>query len=182
MFCFLAFGEMKDIYSQPTDDGAQVENHPEPRNVPALRLLGWIGHHNRPLRRPKHPRTDAQNDARENDEALVRIVVVTQEAGDVKDVAQAAEAQGHFDTQTVGDGSGEEAEDAEGGIQGDAGIVGRLGVELTASAETAEGVEHAGAHEADECHEGELKGWRCVAGDFDRSEAVRPVFPSYWMT
>ena len=76
-FFFWCFWRDKDIYSQPTDDGAQVENHPEPRNVPALRLLGRIGHHNRPLRRPEHPRTDAQNGTRENDKPFVRIVVVT---------------------------------------------------------------------------------------------------------
>ncbi|TKW55711.1 hypothetical protein CTA1_9858 [Colletotrichum tanaceti] len=175
-----AAGGLVDVLAEGdegADDGAEVEDHPEPRDVAALLVLGRVGHHDGALAGPEQAGADAEEGAGEDDEALVLVVGVGEEGGGVDAVAEAAEAEGQAQAEAVGKGAGEEGGDGKGGVEGRVGVVGGLCRDLAAAAEAAEGVEHAGAQEADEGDHEELDAGRGVP-ELLAAEAEAAVHPS----
>jgi hypothetical protein len=145
---------------QTTDDGTQVENHPEPRNVAALGGFRWVRHHDGSLSAPQQTGAHTEQGTRECGEADGAVVrhaasigsgfqMVPGEVGsDIDGVANATERQRRADTELVGEGAGEEANYSKGGVQGCVCAVVCERIELASAAHAVEGVEHARAHEA----------------------------------
>lgn len=163
-------------YQRP-DYGAEVEDHPEPRDVPALVVLLGVRHHDGALGGPEHTGAEAEEGAGEVDEADILVMGVGEEGGDVDGVADAAERERHAHTEDVGDGAGEEGDDGEGRVQGRVGLGGGADVGQAHAAHAAEGVEHAGAQEADHGDHEELGARRGVP-DLLAEDAEALVLPS----
>lgn len=60
-------------------------------------------------------------------------MVVAEKSGDVERVAKATEGESQAYTESVGDGSSEETDDREGGVEGGVGVIGRLLIYLSSS-------------------------------------------------
>lgn len=121
---------------------AQVKDHPEPGDEAALLGLGRVGHHDSALSRPQDTSADTKEGASEGDVAIVVGVFEADVGRDVDAVADAAEGERPANADSIGDGSREEADDGEGGVEGGVGITVRLTVEQPTASETVEGVEH----------------------------------------
>ena len=134
---------------QTTNDGAGVEDDPEPTDVAALCVLRGVGHHDGALSSPQETGAETEEGTGEDDETLILGVVEAQEAGGVKRVADAANAHGDLDTEHVGEGAGEEGDNGKNGIQGSGRVVLDGSVDLATAAKAAQGVVHAGAQKAD---------------------------------
>ena len=148
--CSLLLVDVLGERDEGANDGAQVEDDPEPRNVAALAVLGRVRHHDGSLGSPEQTRADTEEGAGEDDEADILGVRVAQEGRGVNAVAQATDGEGRAETETVGKGSSEEADDGKGAVEGDTGVVLSGGIDLATAAEASEGVVHAGAEEADD--------------------------------
>lgn len=148
--------------NERSDDGAEVEYDPEPRDVAALALLAGIAHHDGALGGPEQAGTDAEESTGEDDEALVLVVVVRQKAGGIDAVAQPAEREGELDTEHVRDGAREESSDGKGAVEGGVGVIVDRGINLTTTAETSDGVEHARAQEAHHGDQDQLEDGRRI--------------------
>jgi hypothetical protein len=62
---------------QTADNSAQIEDYPKPGDISAFEFLGWIRHHNRPLRRPENACTTSKHGASEHNITEVFGMVVT---------------------------------------------------------------------------------------------------------
>lgn len=137
-------------WNEGTDDSTHVEDHPEPRyivslslrplkqgslpgNISSLALLRGITHHNSTLRSPKQTSANTQHCTSEDQESRVLGVVVAKKSSDVERVAEATKGEGQANTESVGDSSGEETDDGEGGVEGGIGVIGRLLINLSTS-------------------------------------------------
>ena len=105
-------------------------------------------------------------------------MVVAQQTRHIQSIAKAAEGKRDADAQTVRKGAREEADDGEGGVEGGERVVGGLCVDLATSAEAVDGVEHAGAEEADEGDEEELHLGRGVPGGVEGAQLWGLVHPA----
>ena len=105
-------------------------------------------------------------------------MIVAEIARDIEEVAHSPQAEGQLDAQAIGNGSGEEAYDAEGAVHGDVGIVGRRSIELTSTTDTVSGIKHARAQETDESHKNQLNPRAGIVRNGDGSETVWGVFPA----
>jgi len=141
---------------QAANDSTQVEDDPEDGDELALVLLVGVAHHDGALGTPEQTGADTQQGTREDEEPDVLIVVVREQRRDVDEVAKAAKGQGQLEADAVGDATGQEADHGEGAVQGGVGVADVLRFDLATSPETADGVEHAGAQEADEGDDDEL--------------------------
>ena len=105
-------------------------------------------------------------------------MVVAQVARGVEAVPEPSNTYRGLESDAVGEGASEKAEDAEGRVERSVGVVGSRSIKLTGSAQSIEGVEHARAHEASERDEEQLEGWGCIAWDVKRAKVVFLVHPS----
>lgn len=159
---------------QTTNDGAQVEDHPEPGNVSTLGVFGRVRHHDGTLGAPENSCADTQQGSRKGGEAQVLCVVVAEEGADVDRVADATKGEGSADAQLVGEGSCEETYDGEGRVESRVGVVVCGGVHLASTAHAVDGVEHAGAQEADKGNDDQLDGRRSIPGKATENLLVLP--------
>ena len=156
-------------WDERANNGAQVENSPENCDILALGLLGRVGQHDGALSGPEQTSAGTQQGAREDQEPGVLGVVVAENRRDVEAVAEAAEAECQTQSDRVGDAASEEADDGESRVDGGAGVVDVVGVDLASGAEAVDGIEHARAQEADQRDKDDLELWCCVGGERDRS-------------
>ena len=101
------------------------------------------------MRGPKEACSYSENGAGNNGEGLVLVVVVVEEGTGVEDIGGAACEEGEVGSEDVVDAAAEDAEDGKGGVECGEGVVGGGGLDLAAATHPGEGVEHAGAAEAD---------------------------------
>ena len=135
---------------QTANHGSQIEYHPEPRYVSAFGLFGRVGHHDGTLRAPEQTSTHTEKRSRESSEAQILRVIVGQVGSNIDRVADTTERESSTNTELVSESASEEANNGERGIQRCIGFVVCSGVKLTTSSHAVEGVEHAGAHEANQ--------------------------------
>lgn len=143
---------MEKVTYQRADNGAQVEDDPEPRNIFTLILLGRVRHHNGSLGAPQKTSADTQESTSEDEETVVLGVVVAEEGSGVNTVTDATKRKSWTKTKTVGDGTGEETNHGESAVQGSVGVGIGVLLNLTGSSETTKGIKHARAEEA---HDGD---------------------------
>lgn len=187
-----------NVTYQTANDTTKVEDNPENGNIPALLRFRGIGHHDHALRSPEHTSAASEQEASEDDIADVLGMLEAQVAADVDGVPDASKAHGDINAKSVGQGTGEEADHGESGVECGVGVVGGFGAEQTATAQSVQSVEHAlrrcqrritrhvrlvfltGAEEADECHHDNLDlrtrvPWQLLAADFEPA-----IQPSVW--
>ena len=169
-------GGLEDL--QSANDGAQIEDHPEPGDVLSLTGLVGITHHDGALSSPQHTATDTKQSSGEDDKAFIGGMIVAEIARDVEEIAHTSQAEGQLDAQAIGNSAGEEADDAEGAVNGDVGIVGCRSIELASTTDTVDGIEHARAQETDESHKNQLDGRAGIVRNGDGSETAWGVFPA----
>jgi len=166
---------------QSPDHAAKVEDSPESGDIPTLLLLRWVGHHNCTLCSPEHTSASTKKSTGEDKEGRILSVVVAQDRGDIQEIAEAADAEGQSEANSVCDTATEEAHNRERGVDSCVGVVAIVGVDLTSSAQAINSIEHARAQEADECDKDNLK-LRCgICWDGDGTELeglVHPWLPS----
>lgn len=93
---------------QAANDGAQVENDPEQRNVSSLGLLAGVGHHDDALGRPQTSSASAQKSTGKDNKPIVLSVVVAKKRCYVDAVSQTTKGQSSLDTKSVDNSAGEE--------------------------------------------------------------------------
>jgi hypothetical protein len=147
---------------QGTNNSTKVEDHPEGGDITSLSLLRRIGHHNGTLGSPKHTSANTKKSTSEDDEAGVLIVGVREERCNVNTVTDTSKSEGKTETESIGDGTGEEGDNSEGAVQGGVGLGGGRGVLQTHTSHAAEGVEHTGAEEAHHGNHEELHAGRRI--------------------
>lgn len=171
-------------------------------------MLVGIGNHNGALGRPEQAGADAQEHAGKDVEARDIGVDRGEQAGGVDAVADASKGEGVLDAELVDKGAAEETKDGKRAVQGRVlcnattvsnrgfgqrsirqycgwsrinsayHVVGEGRVGFAASSHAAQGVEHAGAQEADKRHHDELGLGRGVPRDVEAKDPALLVFPS----
>lgn len=104
-------------------------------------------------------------------------MVVRQVGCHVDGITNTAKRQGSADTELVGEGSREKADDGEGRVQGRVRFVVCSGVELTTAAHAVKRVEHARAQEADKGYDDQLHRGRGEPGHLAAEERDGLVLP-----
>lgn len=137
-------------WNEGTDDSTHVKDHPEPRHIvsltlrlrkrcslprdiSSLALLRRITHHNSALCRPKQTSADTQHCTSKDQESGVLSVIVAKKSSDIERVTEATKGKSQADAEPVGDGSSEESDDGEGGVEGGVGVIGWLLINLSTS-------------------------------------------------
>lgn len=141
---------------QAANHTTKVKNDPEDGNILALLMLMGITQHDRALCTPQQTRTYSEEGSGKDEEACILIDIVRQKGGHVEEIAQSSEGEGQSETNPVGNGAGKEADHGEGAIQRCVGVVHVVGVDLASAAESAHGIEHAGAQETDKRNQVQL--------------------------
>jgi hypothetical protein len=162
---------------QATNHSTQVEDHPEPGNVATLGSFGWVRHHNGALSAPQETGAHTEQRTSKGGETQVLGVVVAEIGSHIDGIANTAKGQGCADTELIGEGSSEKANNSEGRIHSRVGAVVCGRIELTSSTHTVQGIVHAWAHEADEGHDEQLHWRRCEPGHFVTEDGEAPVLP-----
>ncbi|KAG9912412.1 MFS general substrate transporter, partial [Aureobasidium melanogenum] len=119
-----------------TYDSTKVEDHPEPRDVSALGVLG------------RHTGTATKQSTCKDVEACVLSVAVAKERSHVDAVTQTTKGQTESDADVVDDTTGKET--LVHCVKSNVGLVSSVSRNLTTSAHTRQSIEHARAQEADE--------------------------------
>ncbi|MCO5570745.1 hypothetical protein L7F22_024473 [Adiantum nelumboides] len=135
----------------------QVEYTPEQGDVEALACRGWVSSHHGSLASPEEPGTHTEEGACSDDEGLIQMVVVVKEGAHIEDVEGTAEEEGFVRAEKVVDATTQEAKDSKRCVEGGQAVVSGFRILLAAGAHAIDSIEHAGAAEADEADEGDLK-------------------------
>ena len=104
-------------------------------------------------------------------------MVVTEVRSHIDGVADAAKGQSSADSELVGKGAGEEADNSKGRVQSRVGAVVGGWVQLASAAHAVQSVKHARAHEADEGDDDELDRWRGKPWQLEARDGDAPVHP-----
>src|SRR5690606_13479122 len=126
--CAVSYGSAcgVDVLSKGNEranNSAQIEDNPEPRNITTLLVLRGVAHHNGTLGGPQQTGTNTEESAGKDDEPIILVMVVRQEAGRIDAVPQPANGQGQSDAKHVRDGAGEEGDDGKGRVESRVGII-----------------------------------------------------------
>lgn len=111
---------MKHAY-QATDASANIEDTPEPSKVGTFLILIGVRQHNSALGRPQNTRANTQQGAGENVESTnpSSTVLGNEQTDRVDTVANPAKGHGKLNTDSVDDGTGEEADHGKGTVERD---------------------------------------------------------------
>ena len=101
---------------QCANDTTQIEDDPEPSNVSALRMFGWIRQHDDTLRSPQDSGAATQEESREDGVAKVASELIAKVCGDVDCVADATDSQGPSHANSVDHRAAQETHDCEGRV------------------------------------------------------------------
>lgn len=110
--------EKKEKAYQTANDGAHIEDCPEPSKVSSLLFLPRVGEHDGSLGSPQQTSADTEKSTGEDVEASHARMDRDQQADCVYAISNTSKCQGQLNTQSVDESSTKETEDGESTIQG----------------------------------------------------------------